>query len=423
MSQPNECKHSDYKLCFKLKQHTPIIHFQADQKGATLRATELKPKLDRFLMEYFEEENERRKESGEELIDYEKFLIAGQERAFDYKVRIEEHNEVAPFIEESNFLGNMDKNKKKLSEKYSKGITFISITSFQSNLITAIKEIMPSFLLQTNFGARTSKGYGSFYLFDSINDTYCSPDFSFVNKRVYKFKSIKEKCIDDIKLLNNFFRSGINLPCSTYSQKDEEKDSKHKKGTLKRGCPKIISPEKGTRVYIKSALYNYLNDKTDFTWDKKKIKHKFKPMNENIEDDSRATLARDLFGLSSRQEWQTEKGKMIITKDNKHFSRLKSPIFFKPLISEDVITKANSEVIVTFWANDSYKDMLGKTFTIKSNDRNGFPLSTPIDFSFDDFFDYIVNEYTPIVDRNFENQPEIIAIKRMLADIKEFAND
>lgn len=31
------------ELIVKLKQHTPIIHFQWDQKGATLRATELKP--------------------------------------------------------------------------------------------------------------------------------------------------------------------------------------------------------------------------------------------------------------------------------------------------------------------------------------------------------------------------------------------
>ncbi len=39
-----------YKLTFKLKQHTPIIHFRYDQTGATLRATELKPKLDKFVL-------------------------------------------------------------------------------------------------------------------------------------------------------------------------------------------------------------------------------------------------------------------------------------------------------------------------------------------------------------------------------------
>ena len=29
-----------------LKQHTPLIHFQHEQYGATLRASEVKPKLD-----------------------------------------------------------------------------------------------------------------------------------------------------------------------------------------------------------------------------------------------------------------------------------------------------------------------------------------------------------------------------------------
>ena len=40
-----------YRLEFTLKQHTPLIHFQQDQEGATLRATEVKPKLDRFIIE------------------------------------------------------------------------------------------------------------------------------------------------------------------------------------------------------------------------------------------------------------------------------------------------------------------------------------------------------------------------------------
>ena len=47
-----------YKLEFTLKQHTPIIHFQHDQDGATLRASEVKPKLDRFIYsKWLDEEN------------------------------------------------------------------------------------------------------------------------------------------------------------------------------------------------------------------------------------------------------------------------------------------------------------------------------------------------------------------------------
>ena len=38
-----------YKIEFKLKQHTPIIHFQPNDDGATLRASELKPKFDTYL--------------------------------------------------------------------------------------------------------------------------------------------------------------------------------------------------------------------------------------------------------------------------------------------------------------------------------------------------------------------------------------
>lgn len=39
-----------YRLQVKLKQHTPLIHFQWQQEGATLRASEVKPKLDRFII-------------------------------------------------------------------------------------------------------------------------------------------------------------------------------------------------------------------------------------------------------------------------------------------------------------------------------------------------------------------------------------
>ena len=38
------------KLVVKLKQHTPLIHFQHSQEGATLRASEVKPKLDKYII-------------------------------------------------------------------------------------------------------------------------------------------------------------------------------------------------------------------------------------------------------------------------------------------------------------------------------------------------------------------------------------
>ena len=39
----------NFKKTFKLKQHTPLIHFQHEQEGATLRDSEAESKMDRFV--------------------------------------------------------------------------------------------------------------------------------------------------------------------------------------------------------------------------------------------------------------------------------------------------------------------------------------------------------------------------------------
>ena len=39
------------QLTFTLEQHTPMLHFHASQQGATLRATDVKPRFDRWLIE------------------------------------------------------------------------------------------------------------------------------------------------------------------------------------------------------------------------------------------------------------------------------------------------------------------------------------------------------------------------------------
>lgn len=53
-----------FQRTYLLKQQTPLIHFQYDQEGATLRASEVKPKLDRYLIRRFHDEH-----PGEEISD------------------------------------------------------------------------------------------------------------------------------------------------------------------------------------------------------------------------------------------------------------------------------------------------------------------------------------------------------------------
>ena len=77
-----------YQLEIKLKQHTPLIHFQHDQDGATLRASEVKPKLDKYILTQlgggdYEKGKAEAKANG--------WLIGkGDHPALDYKMRIED---------------------------------------------------------------------------------------------------------------------------------------------------------------------------------------------------------------------------------------------------------------------------------------------------------------------------------------------
>ena len=76
------------KMCIKtqtyfLEQQTPMIHFQSSEAGATLRASEVKPKLDKFLIKQlgdgdYEKGIEKAKEKG---------WIIGGYPALNYKMR------------------------------------------------------------------------------------------------------------------------------------------------------------------------------------------------------------------------------------------------------------------------------------------------------------------------------------------------
>ena len=188
---------SKFKLEFTLKQHTPIIHFQSDQTGATLRATELKPKLDRFLIEQFEKEG----------VDYKDFLIAGQDKALDYKVTISPDISNSTTIDERNplFFGNMGDGEQKKFKHNNKSIKIIFF-SFNQKLTIFIENNFEAFLANRNFGTRQSKGFGGFYIEKK------SFDSSLVKHKVYSFSSNLNSWDKDIKLFYSFLRQGINVP-------------------------------------------------------------------------------------------------------------------------------------------------------------------------------------------------------------------
>ena len=357
---------SKFKVEFILKQHTPIIHFQSDQSGATLRATELKPKFDKFLKKYAFNDN---------IQEYQQFLIKDT-NAFDYKVTIEQNLEKPTTINprESLFFGNMGDGEAKKYKHSSKNFKIV-IFSYNNKLLEVIKNNFEPFLANTNFGTRSSKGYGCFYIYNKdFNKTL-------IPFTVYSFTSNNwEK---DIKLLYSFLRQGVNLP-----------------------------NRNGTRFYSKPAIFSYAKSK-GWTWDKKAIKQQYfkdkltQQNGETVEYQSDTQyLLRDLFGLSSEQSWLSYR--TTISKGHKDIERFKSPITFK------VINNT-----VYFWANDDYKNILNQEFKITSNKRGNLKLSTPKEFCFDDFFAFTFNiDLSKHIESQYHKQPEYARLNKILNDIK-----
>jgi len=251
---------SKFKVEFRLKQHTPIIHFQSEQNGATLRATELKPKFDRFLKE--------QAFNGEIP---EEFLIAKDKEALDYKVKLIPKNKEVSLPNSSLYFANNavnnDNEKKHTVKTISLDIEFFT---FNTKLLQKIEKYFNDFLLITNFGSRSSKGYGSFT---------CNTDsVSVVLNKYYPNMVFKISNIDNIL------------------DWEEKVDNTHKR--LKSGI--------NFRQYHKSLLFQYMCIK-NVRWEKRKIKEQFselakgkEPIDCNIKKEYR--YIRAMLGLAGINE-------------------------------------------------------------------------------------------------------------------------
>lgn len=176
----------DWQKEYKLVQHTPLIHFQHSEPHACLRATEVKPKLDRFLIEQLEKDD--RFGDGR----WKKWFVGdGSQQSFDYMMRITpnseqvdrtqsieraiaraEHRPPNASLHEihKNYFGNMasgnniqDTIRETFKESlfYKDGLT-LTIRCFIPELLTFIDEHIRGFFMMHNFGTRQRKGFGSF---------------------------------------------------------------------------------------------------------------------------------------------------------------------------------------------------------------------------------------------------------------------
>lgn len=393
---------------FSLTQHTPMIHFQADQRGATLRATDLKPKIDRYIWESVKRSHQELYEKYKDFIhsDYIPKPGGDKKTASAYRIHISGkpksyyvpttyvkgrdrdrlENGVNNYfklpgqriklLDGSPYFANTDKLSKEKWSEVRLAVMYenivVEIFSPHKGLSEFIGEVLPYVLFRNNFGTRSSKGFGHFTVegSSSLLKEKTSYFFSLKVDDRNELQSFK-KLFERIDTIYKTLRSGINLPIP------------------------------GNEFYFKSLLFKYFHQQ-DIQWDKKSVKEYFyqgdlerqkrnQPQQQEnpVHFESRDKyLVRDLLGLATSQDWlkpYQDNISKASSPDKKLIERFASPIWFKPVRSKD---KRYFDVFIG--ADSLPTQIFDQTFDInsKKSNKDSLQLNTPPSFDIHDYLEY-----------------------------------
>lgn len=405
-----------YKKVFNLEQITPMWHFQGDDPNCCLRVTEVKPKLDRFII--------KTKTLRGEAIPDDWWIDKGHNSALNYKMRISCNSvKILPDVQykkddNDNLIYKKGRPQKEniypvffanmgaADAKHKKLVMFsdieVTIVSMVSELVDRIANIIDDFFANNSFGTRQDKGFGCFCVIDKESNR---PIFQIPRNASYYFDvpvtyagidTEFSKLFKYIHYFHKVIRSGVNEP----------------------GC------------YIKSLMYYYARSMND-VWDKPVIRTNFQYHNkiykyicgdicgENIQikdlKNSRIRkrksmkdeyckhgtlikhkrLYRDALGLAVSQDWRFYgNNKIIISLQNttKTEIRFKSPIDYHPVPNE----KGGFTVYITL--NEIPVVLKEKRFRIslekqQNNINNLKKMRIAETFSLRGYFEYINNNH------------------------------
>ena len=370
---------------YYLKQLSPMLHFQFGDRNATLRATELKPKLDRFIEKWMARNKRnlpsdwRMKNSSETKLD-----PGGKEKkntALNYRVRIlnTEGNIVYEPKRDMPYFGNMGDNVEKKMCVTAKSLIELHIRCYIRELMDLIDECLPVFFLTVNFGTRQDKGFGSFVL--------CGDDGSPLHRRA-----------ENEKLLTDWYGKN-KVYCIRYKRATSDQEILSDINTvymlLKSGIN--IKP-----VYLKSYLMLFFADKS-IDWEKKSLKQRgIAPVVYDKERDEPAPpgpeerYVRGLLGVGDQQQWFSDDGnhrKKITRKITRH-NRDGKPVYQRETISINAqnrdIERVPSPLIFKIIENSVYilpggidSAVPGSWFTFENEAGNTVDLQIPSADEFD----------------------------------------
>ena len=403
------------KIVVKLGQDTPMWHFQGAFDDCCLRATEVKPKLDRFLL--------AKLDTGELSVnecaltsrdDVPSTWWANEDKtAFNYKMRISAESRriidsQVPDVDRNGnprfknlypvYFARVGENKSKDMELVMMECIRVKLMVYDDDLAKCIKNNISAFFASHSFGARQDKGFGCFRVIKNSNET--TPTMGVLSGASYYFVV-----------------PGPSTNDSKKKQEEQEKKEAEKKrfkslfdhinyfhkvirsGVNERGC------------YVKSMMYHYAKSKED-VWDKPVIRTKFnftnnvyksicgkmdsrRPVRPQLSEEynqckdliGKKNLYRDALGLSTSQDWISygNKVKTSLHGNESEEVRFKSPVDYRPVPTTD------GGFIVYIIIHELPNELRQASFDIscdKSRERlEGMKISDAISIS--DYFEFI----------------------------------
>ncbi|MBQ8764281.1 MAG: hypothetical protein IJZ07_09285 [Clostridia bacterium] len=231
---------SKYKCTYLLRQQTPLIHFQYRQPHAALRASEVKPMLDRFMQNFIKKHNLKiPKDWYIDIPEGNSFA-----KPFNYKMSIKTDAEPETVQSNNLYFGKMG-HKVSPAEalifkcKNSDGtiingvkLEILCFLETKAEISESLKGcgladkfslneligfILPAFFALTCFGTRATKGFGSFNVDgEKLSEAYIHLFVPVFYKIPYMAVQGHKEIMDDIWVISGLMKSGFNFGKGSY---------------------------------------------------------------------------------------------------------------------------------------------------------------------------------------------------------------
>ena len=411
------------RFSVKLTQYTPLLHFQGEQEGACLRASEVKPALDNFIADWLQNHPEDADKS---------WILSEVNRHIAYRYRMTftpngepEHQRAQDNMPKRPYFymyrTTNDKNKtvvkgdihrlyfaamgddafdgngesKTTGVFYPKGMTMtILVPGDRDNRLSdLLKKLIPPFFALHCIGNRSNKGFGSF----GVKEINGNPEGILIpmqlaqyapnQKTLYYVEYGNQACtshkeyLDDVFMLSQVIKAGLNY---TFVN-----DNSYYKGLIFRY---FLDPNKQDGKEIHSEK-RFIKDQMLCLGGKKA---------------NTTNFVRGIIGLPQNYDYKnfyTHDKDFAVEVSHDVIERYENPIHFKPcgrylfIIPQIMPDKM---LATKFILHSKKKNRSGTVIEEKQK-----TIQTPSDFNIISFLDYCVSEYdndrSELIE-NFENR-------------------